>query len=498
MTVTQVLAAHYSNWKQMLLALSFILKSLKGSSFRDTQLTPNDIAQATKCIFRLCQEDLRKDMEGTALRLVKYRPFSDSDGILRAKGRLQNIDIDEELKHPIILPSEHALVYLFLQFYHRNLLHQGHRVVISNMMNDGFLIIGAKECLKSIANRCFFCRIRRRKLLQQMMGDLPNFRIRPRTPPFTSSAIDFFGPLKIKLTRNCNVDGLVLIVTCTTTRCIHLELTQMESTDSFLQVWRTFISRRGVHPAHVFSDGGPNFQGAKPLIRDWIRKWDQTLIEQEFPSTKFDFEWKTNVPTASHMNGVVESLIKSVRKGLDACITNYTTRILSFQQWSTVLAEVSYVVNSRPLYPDGDPWDFHCITANDILHPYGQPNIPQYTVENEGNVREMFKTVQIRVDVFWETWLRHMPPQLLPRNKWFHPRENLEVGDFVLLFEQGFKGKSAPRATWTKAIVSDVHPSADGLVRSVTIRDSKHKEYKRPIHKLCLIATRAELEADLK
>ena len=109
----------------------------------------------------------------------------------------------------------------------------------------------------------------------------------------------------------------------------------------------------------------------------------------------------------------------------------------------------------------------------------------------------MFKTVQTRVDVFWETWLRHMPPQLLPRNKWFHPRENLEVGDFVIVFEQGFKGKSAPRATWTKAIVSAVHPSADGLVRSVTVRDSKHNDYKRQIHKLCLIATRAELEADV-
>ena len=258
------------------------------------------------------------------------------------------------------------------------------------------------------------------------------------------------------------------------------------------------MTSRGVHPVHVFSDGGPNFQGAKPLIKDWILKWDRQLIEQEFPSTNFDFEWKTNIPTASHMNGVVESLIASVRKGLDASITNYTRRVLSFQNWSTVLAEVTYVVNSRPLFPDGDPWDFHCITANDILHPYGQPNIPQYTADNEGNVREMFKTVQTRVEVFWETWLRHMPPQLLPRNKWFHPRDNLEIGDFVIVFEQGFKGKSAPRATWTKAIVTAVHPSGDGLVRSVTIRDSKQREYKRPIHKLCLIATWAELEAEVE
>ena len=88
------------------------------------------------------------------------------------------------------------------------------------------------------------------------------------------------------------------------------------------------------------------------------------------------------------------------------------------------------------------------------------------------------------------------PPQLLSRNKWFHPRQNLEVGDFVIILEKGLKGISMPRAVWKKAIVTNVHPGLDGLVRSVTVRDSNHAEYKRPIHKLCLIATRSELEAE--
>ena len=86
-----------------------------------------------------------------------------------------------------------------------------------------------------------------------------------------------------------------------------------------------------------------------------------------------------------------------------------------------------------------------------------------------------------------------MPPQLLCRNKWYHPRENIEIGDFVIILEKGVKG-AAPRSLWKKAIVTEVHPGDDGLVRSVTVRDSNHLMYKRPIHKLCLVATRAELE----
>ena len=146
--------------------------------------------------------------------------------------------------------------------------------------------------------------------------------------------------------------------------------------------------------------------------------------------TLFDFNWTYDAPTASHMNGAVESLINSVRKGLDASVSNCTL-ILSFADLSTVLSEVTYIINSRPFFPEGDPWDFQCITGNTILHPYGQPDVPQFVEEDVIHTRKMFSVVQNKVDIFWKTWTKHLPPQLNVRNKWFHPRRNLEVGDFV-------------------------------------------------------------------
>ena len=66
------------------------------------------------------------------------------------------------------------------------------------------------------------------------------------------------------------------------------------------------------------------------------------------------------------MNGVVEFVINSVRKALDAFVINYTHSQLTYEQWATILSEITYL-NSRPLFPEGNPEDFNCILGNNLL-----------------------------------------------------------------------------------------------------------------------------------
>ena len=87
-----------------------------------------------------------------------------------------------------------------------------------------------------------------------------------------------------------------------------------------------------------------------------------------------------------------------------------------------------------------------------------------------------------------------MPPHLLFRSKWFRPRQNLKVGDYVIVLEPGLKGQTAPRGLWEPAIVTEVFPGNDGLVRKANLRLSGQRRLTRPIHKLCLIATFEELK----
>ena len=475
--ICQQLMVYFSTWGNIVRAVSHMQQIFSSKNIKlELVHTPQTIKTAEITIYYICQAELRKDMTKTKQRFRKYNPVVDGNGLIRSKGRLVETELSDEVKYPILLPGEYEALRILAIHYHRQFLHQGYRVVIVNLLQLGLVIGGGKALLKSVADKCFFCRIRRRKLLQQQMAALPSFRIKVREAPFASVAIDFFGNLKIKVSRNASINGAVMIVTCMTTRCIHLELCSLLDTNSFLQGWRRFVSSRGVHPNHVFSDGGGAFIGAHHPLTQWIVEWDQCLISREFPQTQFKFDWKFNVPTASHMNGVVESLINSVRKGLDAAIVNYTRSILTFENWSTVLSEVTYVINSRPLFPERDPWDFHCVTGNDILHPYGQPGIPKFGQEL-GDCRKMFSVAQNKVASFWNAWLKNMPPQLIERSQWFRSRDNLQVGDFVLVLEPGLKRNTAPRSVWKKAIITGIHPSKDGLVRSVTLRDSKRDEY---------------------
>ena len=60
--------------------------------------------------------------------------------------------------------------------------------------------------------------------------------------------------------------------------------------------------------------------------------------------TNFEFMWQFNVPHASHMNGVVESIIRNCRKALDSTC-NYHKFAYAQSKWETIISEVNYLVN---------------------------------------------------------------------------------------------------------------------------------------------------------
>ena len=58
--------------------------------------------------------------------LNRFRPCVDNEGLVRVEGRLSNSpELTEDMKHPLILPSECALTRLVVLQYHVDSCHIG-------------------------------------------------------------------------------------------------------------------------------------------------------------------------------------------------------------------------------------------------------------------------------------------------------------------------------------------------------------------------------------
>ena len=196
------------------------------------------------------------------------------------------------------------------------------------------------------------------------MGQVPQLRVAKGYPAFSNTALDMFGPVHIRLNRKTLKEAHVILFSCMTTRVVHLELVSDKSSDTFLMAFRRFASIRDIQ-AHVGRIVALTLW-VEEVSKTWKLESLQSRFAQEFSC---DLKWNWNIPTASHQNGI---LIKSVRKALDATCKN---QAFTEEQWRTFLAEITFVINGRPLYPSSDCiWEEPPITPNDIN--LGSHNIP--------------------------------------------------------------------------------------------------------------------------
>ena len=204
----------------------------------------------------------KKEME-------KLTPFVDEENLIRFSGRLKKSPLfDNERVHPKLLPGKHKLSEHIVRVIHEKTFHPGVLRIVSKCRKE-FWIIGLIRLVKSIGEKCIICRWWRRLPMNQLMADLPDFRITP-VLPFENTAVDYSGPFSIKYGRRQRSKAYGAIFTCLVTRAIHLELVTDLSTDMFLMALRRFISLYG-QPNFIRSDNGTNFIGAAAELKKMIR-----------------------------------------------------------------------------------------------------------------------------------------------------------------------------------------------------------------------------------
>lgn len=437
---------------------------------------------------------------GTRIHRLKYLPPDILAPIIIPKFYVQNRSVvDVDIKNIDIVSLKFIVLKKVLFYYHSEGLHLSANRINTDLHSSGLWLVNGVKLLRHIEYLCEFCRKRKRPLQEQKMGELPEYRMKPFSPAFDNTSLDMFGPVNVKLTRNTTVKGHIAIFVCMVTRAIHLEICYNHvggdglSTESFMLAFRRFINHRGIQSSVIFADQGSNFMGAIDGILSTTKEWNEIIAKNLSCLYQRDIKWIPNIPNASHMNGCTERMIRWCRKALDATI-EYHMKEFYPNQWFTFLAEVTYLVNSRPIFPYScsNPLDeAGYISPNSILYGHNI-HVPQYQ-EYDSSPRNKFALIQKRIQVFWDCFLRYMPQNLLTRRKWSDSSVNINIGDYVILMKETLKS-AAPRALWDTAVVIKTYPGIDGLVRKVRVKTSKG-EYDRPVHKLCVIATDEEIKS---
>ena len=313
------------------------------------------------------------------------------------------------------------------------------------------------------------------------MADLPTERVTPNKPPFTFVGVDYFGPFLVKRGRK-EEKRYGVVFTCLAVRAIHIEVASSLDTDAFINALRRFIARRGA-PEEIRSDNGTNFKGGEKELKVAIQKWNQDQVHNFLLQRKI--EWIFNPPYASHMGGVWERMIRSIRKVLKAVLD---MQILTDESLRTFMCEVESIINARPLTRvSDDPADLNAITPNHLLLLKTASNLPPGIFNKQDQYcRRRWKQIQYLADVFWRRWTREYLPILQIRQKWHSVQRNLAKNDIVLVVD-----KATSRNLWPLGIVLDVSVGRDGLVRSARIK-TMSSEMVRPIEKLCLLEAHEE------
>ncbi|XP_043481754.1 uncharacterized protein LOC122510878 [Leptopilina heterotoma] len=494
----------FSSWPKLLRVMSYcfrfinkIKNSKLKSNYESISLTTSEINQTRLFFIKLIQyesfqSELRDIGNQKALTMKSpiknLNPFIDSEGILRLGGRLRNAPIRYDEKHPIILPKN-KISHLIALHAHVRSMHGGIQLSL-HTLRQNYWIVGARSVIKSIINNCITCVRQRAAVSQQLMGDLPDFRVTP-SRPFSHTGVDYAGPFDVKLSpgRGCKTRKAYLaLFVCCSTRAIHIELVSDGSSAAFLAAFQRFASRRG-KPSNIYSDNGRNFVGADSELKQYLVKLraDNDLLDQ---LTSDGVSWHFIPPNAPHFGGLWEAGVKSVKYHLRRIIG---LQKFTFEEFYTLLTQIEATLNSRPIAPlSEDAGDFAYLTPGHFLIGAPITSIPEpsleFTPENRltrwGLIQRIFQT-------FWKKWRIDYLQCLQKRHKWNVVKPNIRVGNMVLL-----RDDNLPPTHWLLGRVIECIKGSDELIRVVRVKTAK-SELKRPLSKLCLLPIRSANENDL-
>ncbi|KAL0892704.1 hypothetical protein ABMA27_014422 [Loxostege sticticalis] len=408
-------------------------------------------------------------------------PILDQNGLLRVGGRITQASVSFDKQHPIVIPEKSDLAKLLVADSHIKTLHGGPQVML-NFLRSKYWILRARSLAKKCFGSCVTCLRFSKGQKTQLMGQLPEVRLKP-SKPFRSSGVDYAGPINIRFSPgrgSKSYKGYMCVFVCMVSRAIHLEAVTDLTSKGFIAAFRRFTARRG-HCYDLYSDNGTNFVGANKELQKMIGKAESELSEELSKLMTLErTRWHYIVPHGPNFGGLWEAGVRCVKSHLKRVVGDST---LTYEELSTVLAQIEACLNSRPLTLLSDhPDDPLPLTPGHFL--VGEPllNIADEDCSdlNLSNL-DRWKLVQQMVNRFWKRWSKEYLVNLNQRYKWSVKQSEPNINDVVIIKEDNI-----PPCKWLLGKIVSLHKGPDNLTRVVTVK-CKSGLLKRPLSKICIL-----------
>ena len=224
----------YSSLEKMLLTTGYVMRfvnnlkkrvrKVDGDIVNDSVLTVDEYNKALEMWIKE-EQILMKEQANYTNLCASVRLFEDKVGFMRLKGRFANSSLEYEEQHPVILRSKDSSYFtrLIILDAHEATMHHGIETTLARIRRN-YWIVKRRESVKEVIRKCVICtRYQGQPVRAPSSPDLPEYRVDHMAYAFQFTGLDFAGPLFIKDGSKSN-KCYILLITCASSRAIHLEL----------------------------------------------------------------------------------------------------------------------------------------------------------------------------------------------------------------------------------------------------------------------------------
>ena len=132
--------------------------------------------------------------------------------MIRCKGRLEESDLPEETKFPLLLPKGHPVTLIIIRETHNAVAHMVAEV------RKLYWIPQIRQGVRKVLRNCITCKkVQGKSYSASVVPPLPDFRVKCKAP-FSTTGIDYTGILMVKVDNRQTGKAYIILFTCPVSR----------------------------------------------------------------------------------------------------------------------------------------------------------------------------------------------------------------------------------------------------------------------------------------